>query len=71
MIEFFRDTLSGVYYYIYVAVDLLLIFALVGYIGEHKEEEFLQEEASQINTQISTKGESTQQENHQINKPQI
>ena len=37
MIEFFRDTLSVVYYYIYVFVNLIFIFALIGYIGEKKE----------------------------------
>lgn len=39
MIEFFRDTLSGVYYYIYVAVILLFIFAILGYVAEKKENE--------------------------------
>ena len=39
MIEFFRDTLSGVNYYIYVAINVLFIFALIGYIGEKKENE--------------------------------
>ena len=37
MIEFFRDTLSGVYYYIYVAINLFFIFAIIGYISEQKE----------------------------------
>ena len=39
IIEFFRDTLSGVYYYIYVAINVLFIFAVIGYIGEQKEKE--------------------------------
>ena len=37
IIEFFRDTLTGVYYYIYVALNILIIFAIIGYIGEQKE----------------------------------
>lgn len=37
IIEFFRDTLSGVYYYIYVALNVLFIFAIIGYLGEKKE----------------------------------
>ena len=39
MIEFFRDTLSGIYYWLYVALNLLFIFAIIGYIAEKKEEE--------------------------------
>ena len=37
MIEFFRDTLSGIYYWIYVAINLFFIFAIIGYISEKKE----------------------------------
>ncbi len=39
IIEFFRDTLSGVYYYIYVAINLLFIFAIIGYVAEQKEKD--------------------------------
>lgn len=39
MVEFFRDTLSGVYYYIYVAINLFFIFACIGYISEKKNED--------------------------------
>lgn len=39
IIEFFRDTLSGIYYYIYVALNILFIFAIIGYVAECKEEE--------------------------------
>lgn len=38
-IEFFRDTLSGIYYYIYVAMNIVFIFAIIGYLGEKKEKE--------------------------------
>ena len=39
MIEFFRDTLSGIYYYIYVALNLLFILAIIGYVAEKKEKD--------------------------------
>lgn len=39
VIAFFRDTLSGVYYYIYVVLNIIFIFSIIGYIGEKKEKE--------------------------------
>lgn len=54
VLEFFRDTLSGVYYYIYVAINLIFIFAIIGYIGEKKEKEDLISEDNRINTQLDS-----------------
>lgn len=54
VLEFFRDTLSGVYYYIYVATNLIFIFAIIGYIGEKKEKEDLISEDNRINTQLDS-----------------
>ena len=36
VIHFFRDTLSGPSYIIYVIVLVILIFACIGYIAENK-----------------------------------
>ena len=54
VIEFFRDTLSGVYYYIYVALNILFILALIGYVGEMKEKELQSAEQNAINTQLNS-----------------
>lgn len=54
VLEFFRDTLSGVYYYIYVAINLIFIFAIIGYVGEKKEKEDLISEDNRINTQLDS-----------------
>ena len=54
MIEFFRDTLSGIYYYIYVALNVLFILAIIGYIGEKKEKESQSSEENRINTQLDS-----------------
>lgn len=40
MLEFFRDTLSGMWYIIYIAINVLFIFALIGVVGERKTKEF-------------------------------
>lgn len=37
IIDFFKDTLSGVVYWIYVFINLLFIFAIIGYVEEKKE----------------------------------
>lgn len=52
MIEFFRDTLSGIYYWLYVALNLLFIFAIIGYVGEKKEKETSSD--NRINTQLDS-----------------
>ena len=57
MIEFFRDTLSGVNYYIYVAINVLFIFALIGYIGDKKENESKNNE-NKLNTQLTTNNQN-------------
>ncbi len=36
IISFFRDTLSGFNYFVYVCIVLFLIFALVGYLVTQK-----------------------------------
>ncbi|MGN1000842.1 MAG: hypothetical protein ACI4OG_02785 [Bacilli bacterium] len=51
MIEFFRDTLSGVYYYIYIVINLIFIFALIGYIGERKEKDLSKTEVEENSQQ--------------------
>ena len=54
IVEFLRDTLSGVYYYIYVAINILLILAIIGYVGEKKEKELKSSEENRINTQLDS-----------------
>ena len=54
MIEFFRDTLSGIYYYIYVALNILFILAIIGYVGEKKEKGTQTSEGNEINTQLDS-----------------
>lgn len=54
VIEFFRDTLSGIYYYIYVALNILFILAIIGYIGEKKEKESRGSEENVMNTQLNS-----------------
>ena len=54
VIEFFRDTLSGIYYYIYVALNILFILAIIGYIGEKKEKESRGLEENVMNTQLNS-----------------
>lgn len=54
VIEFFRDTLSGVYYYIYVALNILFILAIIGYVGEKKEKELQPVEQNAMNTQLNS-----------------
>ncbi len=31
IVKFFRDTISGFYYFVYASVILFLIFAIIGY----------------------------------------
>ena len=54
VIEFFRDTLSGIYYYIYVALNILFILAIIGYIGEKKEKESQGSEENVMNAQLNS-----------------
>lgn len=53
MIEFFRDTLSGVYYYIYVALNILFILAIIGYVGEKKEKDSKSLDDGITNSQVN------------------
>lgn len=46
IIHFFRDTLSGTSYIIYVIVLVILIFACIGYIAENKLKEKKQKDKS-------------------------